>query len=147
MNMQANFAETISDAASARTWVTFRMWGKDLDPDQVSSGLHLEPSYSHKKGQERNNRSTQMWLHGHWDYTSKDRIPSSSLTEHIMWLLDQLEPVRSEIKYLKRQANATADIFCFVEATSNTGISLPHRLLRRVVFMGLDLEMDIYSVE
>jgi len=130
---------------ASRTGATFRVWGKDLDPDEVTAQLGITPSETFKAGDQRGKSKGAIWKEGHWEISSEDHVSSKVLETHIEWLLDQLEPVHVQFTNLLSTGGVSADIFCFWEfSTHNAGIILSPSLIRRLAKLNLELDLDIY---
>lgn len=128
-----------------KTHATFRLWGKYLNPLEVTRQLGLAPSYAHAPGEVR--QSGKVWDRGHWDICSEGHVDSKELTVHITWLLDQLEPVAAQLAVL-RSGPVQADIFClWMLQYSQGGITLDPDLLDRLAVLDLALGLDIYKVD
>jgi hypothetical protein len=125
-----------------RTFATLRIWGKLLNPDDVTTRLRINPSEKHAFGDRRGNKGT--WTQGYWGITSEGTVVSTDLAMHIAWLLDRIEPVRENFSALRTDA-VHADVFCFWESsTGNGGPRFPPHLLRRLADLSLELGLDIY---
>lgn len=128
-----------------RVYATFRIWGQDLDPDQITRIFGVIPSISFKKGDTR--KAANKWRHGYWEINTSDKVQGTDLSIHIEWLLERIEPVRREIELLIRQ-DYDADIFCFWESlTGHGGPTFEPDLLARLGTLGLRLGLDIYFSE
>jgi hypothetical protein len=134
------------NANTSRTWATFRVWGRTLNPNDISRRLELVPSEAFKAGDPRGSSGNNgAWRHGYWSLSSRDQLSSSDLQLHIEWLLDQLEPAREEIKTLILSSELQADIFCFWEsATGHGGPVFSPAFLRYFASFELALGIDVY---
>src|SRR5438552_1650084 len=97
-----------------RTSATLRIVGRYLSPDEVTKRLRLTPSAFNRVG-DLHGSGEQAWRHkeGYWELTSQNQVHSSELESHIAWLLNQLEPVGSELLDLLRlDESHWADIYC-----------------------------------
>lgn len=139
-----NRVENNSDNPNcSRTWATFRIMGRSVNPDAVTAMLELSPSRFHRRGDQRNSNS--YWSDGLWSLSSKGQVISTDLAKHIGWLLDRLEPMQTKIEEYADQIDVERDIFCFWEsATGNGGPSFSPWLLARIASMDLTLGLDIY---
>jgi hypothetical protein len=67
------------------------------------------------------------------------------LQEHIAWILDQVEPVHSQLRELMQHPGVSADLFCFWEAESvNAGVGFSPSIMGRLAALDLTLGIDIY---
>jgi hypothetical protein len=65
------------------------------------------------------------------------------LAEHLIWLLDQLEPKVNSIKSIADEWKAR--IFCgFSSENGQGGVTLDPRLLRRLANLGIPFVLDLY---
>lgn len=125
-----------------RTHATLRLWGKHLDPDDVTRRLRCVPSEYHRLGDRRGKSGT--WSHGYWALYSEHQVRSTDLALHLEWLLDHIEPVQSQLAALMAE-DIHADFFCFWESlTGHGGPNFSPALLRRLGAVGLELGLDIY---
>ena len=123
-----------------------RIWGKDLDPQEISARLGVPASYGHRRGDPRNGKG--RWPEGIWTLTSEEQVGSTDLQQHIEWLLDRLEPVRDSLQALLAGPAYHADVFCFWEsATGHGGPAFSAAFLRRFAVWNLDLGLDVYFAE
>jgi hypothetical protein len=124
-------------------YASFILRGKDLDPQEVSTLLDINPSRSFKRGERRT--ETKVWPHGFWKLESKDHIQSENLASHIEWLVNQLEPMASRLTTLVKERSLDAVISCFwIAETGHAGLGLSASLINRIATLGLRLEVDIY---
>jgi Domain of unknown function (DUF4279) len=126
-----------------RYTVELRIVGKDLDPDEVTRRLGLEPSQAWRKGDRRSERSTRTA--GTWSFEvlppGRDDWPS--LAEGLSSLLKKLEPIRSEIQsYLP--ANEVYAWCGHFTSSFDGGPTLPAALLKSLGNLGLQLAFDTY---
>ena len=75
-------------------------------------------------------------------------IASTDLALHIEWLLDQVEPAKSQLMRLMDE-DVQADIFCFWESRADSngiagGMIFSPTLLGRLAALKLQLGLDIY---
>src|SRR5689334_8751292 len=79
-----------------RTFATFRMWGPDVDPDELTELLGIEPTASHKVGEARGKRTFDF---GSWRLSSRT-LETTELETHIEWLLDRLDAANTSLRDL-----------------------------------------------
>src|SRR4051812_35211633 len=102
-----------------QTWATLRIWGKDLDAQDISAQLQISASYGHRRGDPRGVKGA--WPHGIWTLTSEEQVASTDLQYHIEWLLERLEPARDVLHTLLADPGYQADVFCFWESATGHG--------------------------
>ena len=128
-------------ATCERTYATLRIYHHDLDPEHVSKSLSLIPSKTQRKGDEP---SSPRVPKGGWFLSSKGNVTSKDTRRHIAWILDQLEPTKSNLLSLQDRGYET-DIFCFWRSASgHGGPELDHELMQRLAAFRLNVGFDVY---
>lgn len=127
------------------TLVALRLFGDDLDPEELTRILGVEPSSAHRKGDViRSSVSGAAGVRksGLWLLRASDRIPGN-LDGQVGELLEQLP---SEPELWKRLAVYKPDlsIGLFLEET-NEGIALGEPAIRALADRGIALDFDIYG--
>ena len=124
-------------------YVLFRIYGKELEPSEVTMRLQHEPSLAYRRG-ELNPKTGRPRPFGMWQISSKHQIEADELGEHISWILDQLEPVRQALQEIMRSEGVQADLYCSWEIEGNGGVMFTPALLGRIVSMNLELGVEIF---
>jgi hypothetical protein len=128
---------------ATQTWASFRIWGRGVEPSELASRLNINPSQVHRAGDPRG--KNKIWTDNFWGLTSQERLSSTNLEEHIIWLLDQLAPAQAALLALLAQPDVHADIFCYWEsATGHGGPEFSPSIMRRLGELNLKLGLDIY---
>lgn len=122
--------------------VIVRIFGKALEPDEVTARLRIEPSYAHRPG-EKHDRTGRPLPYGMWHLSSEHRVDPHELEEHISWILDQLEPVREAVQEFKSREGVQVDLYCLWEIEGNGGVVFTPAVLARVVSMNLALGVKL----
>lgn len=131
--------------AVTRTWATFRIWAKSLDPEDVTLRLGIMPSDSFKAGDRRGKDGRNIWKHGRWSLTSQENVVSTELEAHIEWIFERIEPAREQLSELMQQPGVKADLFCFWESESiNAGFAFSPTIMGRAAALNLTIGIDIY---
>lgn len=127
----------------------FRIISDELDTDKINSLLGIKPDHSHKKGDANNRRSKSgklivgpVYKTGLWSINST--LPeTSSLEEHLISLLDRLDPVGGTIKQLSAEGYRV-DIFCgyFFKPGVQGGFDISPNTLERMGKMGVNLALS-----
>lgn len=127
--------------------VEFRISGAELVPATVTLALGLEPSSVREVGERRSERT--VWDEALWGYngypsgTPKDW---ASLEDGLAFLLDRLEPLRSEIDNYKQKYDIVWWCGHF-QSSFDGGPTLSAKLMRRLADFGVDLYIDNYFAE
>lgn len=125
---------------------SFRIMGKDLDPAEITSLLHMHPDQFHRcgdpnisqAGRRYANYTEGLWaLHAAVDATSV-------IDAHLEALVTKLWKHRDHLQEFRKRGYRV-DIFVGIFGIDdNMGLVLKNPLLRRVMQLGVDLELDLY---
>lgn len=131
----------------------FRIIGDNLDPEQITSLLGIDPDYSHKKG-EANNRKNKLGKiivgtphkTGIWTINS-DLPETSTLEEHIVSLLVRLDSAHDKIRQLSKEGYRV-DIYCghFLKHGYQGGFDVSPEVLERMGKMGIHLAVSTHEM-
>jgi len=133
-------------AGISRTRASLRIFGDDLDPDEISAQLGASPTSSAKKGQDRVNRDgVKRGIHrtGRWLLEAVPRQPEDLDSQ----IAELLSPLTADIAVWRRLvAQFKVDIFCglFMEE-SDEGLDLRPETLEMIGSRGLSLGLCIYG--
>lgn len=118
--------------------VSFRIFGKELDPIVVTDILKLTPQKIYSKGHYITNTNTiheeSMWI------LSSSLENHAPFIEHIAHILYVLEPKQESILWLSKRY--TVDFYCTLFAQN--GFHLSRNVIQRIVNLGADLQVTIY---
>jgi uncharacterized protein DUF4279 len=134
--------------ADSETFATFRLFGDLLDVSEVTRRLGLEPDAAYHEGE-----PNPAWRQPHasktgvWEFTSKGRIESPHLEEHLVYLIEKVEPVKQDLHDLVARQALRPDFWCFVETYLNTEHWLSPDTLRRIADLRAHVGLDIYAIE
>ena len=127
-----------------RVSVSIRVAGDDLDPDEVTSTLLVQPSFSARKGDRHTSSGREiMQRTGIWVFNFSGSAEEWTLGDAIGALLDRLP---SDLRIWQSLASKyRLDVFCgvYIEVW-NRGFQLPPALMRRLADRGLSLGIDVY---
>jgi Domain of unknown function (DUF4279) len=119
-----------------------RIFGDDLQPEEIETALGLKATRSHIKGQPRSPRYKGVWHETYWCLDSP-LADERNMTDHLNWLLDSLEPRGDVIKALSGKYRI--DFFCgFSSGNGQGGFTLDRLTLRRIADLGVQLVLDLY---
>lgn len=127
--------------------VEFRISGADLVPASITETLGLEPSSVREVGERRSEKT--VWDEALWGYNgipSNTPIDWTSLEDGLNFLLDRLEPLRSEIDNYKQKYDTVWWCGHF-QSSFDGGPTLSARLMRRLGDFGVDVYIDNYFAE
>jgi hypothetical protein len=127
-----------------KIFVSFILIGKDLDPNDVSASLGLNPYKSFKRGDMRT--ESERWKHGYWEICSAENIDSHDLAIHLEWIVNQLSPINQVLSNFLGTQNVKAKISCFwILEPGQSVLTLSSQLIVRLSGLGTSIEFDIYS--
>ena len=131
-------------AACARTHATLRVHAGDLDPDEVTRALGVEPDRVQRRGEPADRRGLRRVLLNGWFLSTKGKVESRDVRRHVDWLLDRLgDDAPAKLEHV-RAAGARADVACdWVSATGSGGPILSPAQLRRLADLGLEVWFDV----
>jgi hypothetical protein len=132
--------------ALSKTAASLRIFGRDLDPDEITNLLGKGPDAAERRGQIiRNPKSgaERTARRGRWSVQVERRSPGD-LDAQIAALLDGTTDDQSV--WQRVTSNFDADIFCglFLEE-ENEGLTIAPTTLKMLADRGLLLSLDIYA--
>jgi hypothetical protein len=137
---------------SDRKHAGFRLMGERLDPDAITHATGLTPHLSHRKGEPRPpsrvGKQPPPWRSGIWALDSENVLPRTGnhLEDHLIWLLDRLEPQARTIHRLSAEQGLNSDFWCgYFMGQANSSFGLNARTVARIAALGADLSFDIYG--
>ncbi len=141
-----------SDGPEDRKHVSFRLMGRRLDPDRLTELTGLRPRHAHRYGQLNLSRTTGIlyspYAGGLWSVSTDGIVDevTATLEDHLLWLLDRLEPHAHEIRDLALADDLTADFFCgYFQGQWNSSWGIQARTLGRIAKLGASLGYDSYA--
>ena len=133
-------------AELSRSAASLRVFGDDLNPDELTRLLGGPPTKAEHKGETVVNKKTgrtRIAPTGSWRRQAERRMPGD-LDAQIAEILDDLTD-DTEI-WQALHARFHADLFCGLFMTEfNEGISLSNATVSKLAVRGLRLEFDIYD--
>jgi Domain of unknown function (DUF4279) len=139
-------------ATCERAVAELLIYGVDLDPDEVSRRLGIEPSDAATTGQVLTNslglqRVTPI---GHWFLSSEEHVDSRDLRRHLDWLLGLLTPRAAMLRELQALPGLRMHIQCiWWSKYGDGGPTLWPEQMRGIadLDMELGLEVGFYGAE
>lgn len=128
-----------------KTALSVRVFGDDLDPDEISCLLGAVPTTSRRKGEVRKTPKGGEVIarKGSWSLKAKDRSPGD-LSAQIVDVLSRLTNDLSVWVALRKRYDC--DVFCgiFMEE-DNEGEMITDKAMAMMSERGLKLQLDIYA--
>lgn len=133
---------TLVGGSVERSKASLRVFGQDLDPEEVTKVLRAEPSLSYRRGDLRGKRRLVAAPRGMWMLSSS--LPEQTDIEvQIASLLDRVTEDTQVWQALV--CKYKVDVYCGLHVESyNRGFALSAQLLQRLASRGLRLEFDVY---
>ncbi len=121
--------------------------GDDLDPDEVSTIISLEPTTIGRRGEERpslNGSESRSWEQGVWSHEISTRDDVNECRDHqILRMIDEIEPRHDDLK----QAGVDRIYFYYTLASSigMMNIRLRPETMRRLADINADLYISCFD--
>ena len=124
--------------------------GDRLQPDRISALLGTEPTIAYRKGEiyKRSRGQEVRGRTGLWRLTTRGRLASAELNEHLAYLLEILFPAGSAkfiepLRALMREFDLEADIDCFWYGEHGaTPPEVPEEIRAAFAQIGATIETD-----
>ncbi len=129
-----------------RSTVTLRVFGDDLEPNEVSTLLGCEPSGSYRKGDPISpGRSEAQRRYGMWRLKSDDAEPEA----YDVQIQSLLAKVTADLQvWLALGKRYQVDLFCgYFMDDSNQGFTLSLATLSALAARGIEPGFDLYAPE
>ncbi|MEX8502909.1 MAG: DUF4279 domain-containing protein [Leptothrix ochracea] len=132
-------------AAIAKSVATLRIFGDELDPDEVSALLGGQPTSKFRKGDVRRLQDGREFVRrsGSWQLEATDRAPEG-LNDQILEILSKLTIELSVWKRLNAEFQVDLFVGLFMEET-NEGLSLSPECAGELASRGIEIGFDIYA--
>jgi hypothetical protein len=131
-----------------KTGATLQFVGIDLDPDDVTAFVGIEPDMAHKRGAVRLGKGGRSYRYprGIWSVTTEG-WKSRNLEAHLVSVLDRIEPAMERfVAFHRNRPEVRFEVMCYwVSETGHGGPSLSPLAMSRVASLGATLFFDFYS--
>ena len=128
----------------AYTHVWLRVLNEELDPDEISRILELQPTRTIRAGETVSWKSSRMRRHSSWFLESADQVDSRDSRENFDWLLNQIGGKGPQLQELAKRGYLV-DICCrWDSASGEGGPSFTPWQLSTLGALGIELWFDIY---
>jgi hypothetical protein len=128
------------------TKASFRIMGKELDPSEITNLLHMHPDQSHRCGDPNISKSERRYAdytEGLWAlHSSVDE--TSAIDAHLEALITKLWQHRNLLQEFKKRGYKLDIYVGIFGIDDNIGFVLKNTLLRRIMQLGVDLDLDLY---
>jgi len=130
------------------TRASFRLTGDELIHAAVESRTGLTGDFGSDKDQLRRSQTGRGARQptGVWYISSKDRVGSTSLERHLLYLLEIVEPVKRELLEVAAEQSLSIDFYCYrVSATGQGGPAVSAETLGRISDLGATLGFEFHG--
>jgi hypothetical protein len=137
---------------AAKTFVTLRFAGDDLDPADISNVLPIKPTRAHRKGEmffAGPRAGTLRGRTGIWYLATDKFLDSDRLDDHLRFVHDLLYPESGDNQRLVRlrdilgRTHSQAHVTCFWHGNpGETPPSIPSRFKAAIDPLAADIETD-----
>jgi hypothetical protein len=129
-----------------RTMAEFRVYPGDINPDEVTQMLGLEPTSTQRMGGQSTNSLGRVRISkkNGWFLSSENSIDSLDLRRHLDWLLEKIEPSAEAITQLQRTTGVSMTVHCvWWSAHGEGGPTLWPIQMRRLAALDLECGFEI----
>jgi hypothetical protein len=111
----------------------------------VTAALGITPSFGHAKGDPFPKRPGRLHETGVWGLQSPLE-ETVDLEEHLLWLLDALEPRLDELRRLEAATACRLDFYCsYFCADASCGFDVPPSTLSRIAALGATFGVSFWA--
>lgn len=130
-----------------RTYASFCIAGEHLNPTKITEELRIEPNIAYAKNDVVKSRTgVQRRSRGLWLVDSENRLQSTSLERHLLYLINKLEPYRDVIQfYVDSNEYHVNFLCCWVSSSGHGGPVLSPDILRRLSGLCEEVSFDFYD--
>lgn len=131
----------------AKPYVKFILQGEPVDPDLITEALGVLPSRRFKKGDPYGKKENK-WPIGFWSISSRDIVESGDLENHIVWILERLEPVKDKVANFVSQEGVDASIKIVINLFVHEWDGhVSSTLMKRITDLNVHFKLSIYYLE
>jgi hypothetical protein len=125
--------------------ISLRVMSDDVDPDEISAALGLQPESKGRKGEHISGNpryalyETNMWVQGYLEE------PYEPFCDYLSGFLTVLENRGDALREISSRTNVRAQLYLGYGASSGQGgFMIPAPSMARIAALGLELELDLY---
>ena len=113
----SNYLQSIAlqeNSSCVELYAYFGLAGNLENPNEITSLLKIQPTWAFAKGQIIYSRGKPKGKRreGTWGFSSKNKLETTSMEKHLIFLLDKIEPFNSELICLVNQLSLTVIFNC-----------------------------------
>ena len=131
-------------ASCERTYVTLRIYPTNLDPDEVTRKMGVQPTSVQRVGDPMRLKSSKAITLAGWFLCSEDAVESTNTLNHLVWLLDYLMSHEVALHNLQAEGHRM-DVSCYwLRKQDKGGPELTSEIMKQLAQLQLDIWFDIY---
>lgn len=137
-------------ASCVETRCVLRIYPGDLEPQEVSTQLGIEPTLVNVAGRVRvNSLGLERTIPKNgWFLSSEADVDSLDLRRHLDWLIHRLEPVGESLKRLQQLPSLRMNVTCaWYSRSGHGGPTLWPEQMAALAALGLECSFDAYFLE
>jgi uncharacterized protein DUF4279 len=122
--------------------VALALYSEELEPEEISRALGVQPTSAHRRGESRGSRSPPYSL-GAWllKEHGRDAEPAEAVIDRLLKQLPEDPAVWRDLSIRHK----IQFIFGLHMTGWNKGLSIPLRQVTRIAELGASMEFDIYA--
>lgn len=127
-----------------------RIYPGDLEPQEVSRQLGIEPTLVNVAGRVRvNSLGLERTIPKNgWFLSSEADVDSLDLRRHLDWLIHRLKPAGESLKRLQQVPSVSMNVTCaWYSRSGHGGPTLWPEQMAALAALGLECGFDVYFVE
>ncbi len=121
---------------------TLRIFGENLDFDEIEANLGVAPTHTHRKGDQKGPRSAPF-PHDMWSYTPSINI-KRELPEHIEILWSAIKHAKEYLRNLKKVASVDVSL-SYDSNIDMAGFEIPHTCLEMYTELEIPFGVSIVT--
>jgi hypothetical protein len=127
-----------------RTYVTLRIYPTNLDPDEVTTRLGIQPTEIQRVGDLIPPAFKRTIKLAGWFLTSESVVESTNTLNHLAWLLDIVLPHQQQLYALQNDGHRM-DVSCYwLRKQDQGGPTLTSEIMEQLSRLRLDIWFDMY---
>lgn len=138
----------MGDYVMSSIGVSLHLWGVNLEPEIVTKTLNINPTRSQKAGntQESVSGKRRTARSGMWELASSDNVVSTSLCDHLAWMVQQLGKAPVSPTALETVEEARIDIVITGgdDEVSTIEFDMDSSVLSQLSSLALPLHFTVY---
>jgi hypothetical protein len=142
MRTKTEYDENYPTCSYTHAWL--RIMSEDLDPDEITKTLGVEPNEMHRAGEPRSPKSKRLNETSGWFISTKGILNSLDSRHHLDWILEKVSTKEKELHSLQSRGYLVDVCVRWDSKGSSGGPTLSPRQLLGFGSLGVEVWFDIY---